>query len=130
MIPPSLQWVDDELSMWSRWGREHAGPGDLPEPAIWNAWLQWNGRVAGYGLTIAQKEAEARGEVVVIDEAPPAEPIDEAQAEHADKKMKRLSLTDARSFVALHKHYYRWHKVAELELHTAMRHYADLPDNA
>ncbi len=128
MIPPGLQWVDDELRNWARWGREHAGPGDIPPPAIWDAFLSYKGRQAGWGLTQAQKEAEARGEVVVIDEAPPPPPIDEAGAEHADRKLQRLSINDARSFVALHKHYYRWSKVQEPELHVAMRNYADLED--
>ncbi len=127
MIPPSLQWVHDELVNWARWGRDHAGPGDIPEPSIWNAWLSWNGHVAGYGLTIAQQEAEARGEVVTVDEAPPPPPIDEAGAEHTDAKLQRMSINNARSYVALHKHYYRWGKVPELEIHAAMRHYADLP---
>ena len=127
MTPPSLQWVEDELCNWSRWGREHAGPGEIAPPAIWDAWLSRRGKQAGWGLTVAQQEAEARGETVVVDEAPPPEPIDEAAAEHADRKMRRLSLNDARSYVALHKHFYRWHRVAEAELHEAMRHYADMP---
>ena len=127
MIPDALKWVDHELTNWARWGRDHAGPGDIPEPTIWNAWLSFNGRVAGWGLTPAQQEAEARGETVVVDEAPPPPPIDEALAEHTDAKLKRLSINDARSFVALHKHYYGWHRVPEIELHAAMRHYADMP---
>lgn len=118
--------MHDELTNWARWGREHAGPGDIPEPAIWNAWLQWNGHVAGYGLTVAQKEAEARGETVIVDEAPPPPAIDEALAEATDCKLTRLGINNARSFCALHKHYYRWARVPELDLHTAMRHYADL----
>lgn len=126
MIPAGLQWVHDELNNWARWGLDRAGPGDIPEPSIWDAWLSFKGRVAGWGLTKAQQEAEARGEVVIIDETPPPPPIDAELAETTDRKMRFLHDNDARSFVALHKHYYRWHKVAEGDLHTAMRHFAEL----
>lgn len=126
LMPPGLQWVHDELVNWARWGREHAGPGEIPEPSIWNAWLSWNGHVAGWGLTQAQQEAEARGETVVVDEAPPPAPVDEALAEHTDATMAKLMDSDPRTYVALREHYYRWRKIPEMELHTAMRHYADL----
>lgn len=127
MIPPGLQWVHDELENWARWGREHAGPGDLPEPSIWRAWLSFKGRQAGWGLTAAQKEAEARGEIVTVDDTPSPPRIDELAAETTDAKMRYLRDHDARSYVALHKHYYRWHRVREAELHEAMRHFGDIP---
>ena len=124
MIPPGLQWVHDELTNWARWGREQSGPGDIPEPTIWNAWLSWNGHVAGWGLTQAQQEAEARGETVIIDEAPPPPRIDEAAAENTDRILRRLRTHNEKSYAALHKHYYLWQRVPEQDLHAAMRHYA------
>ena len=130
MIPPGLQWVHDELANWARWGREPVGPQAIPEPAIWDAWLSYKGRAAGWGLTQAQKEAEARGETVLVDEAPSTYDIDEAWAQLADRRLNRLTVVDRPAFVALHRYFYRWSTVSELVLHAAMRHYADLVDSA
>ena len=126
MIPDGLQEADDELVNWSRWShRDATGPDEIPPPSIWDAWLSRNGRVAGWGLTIAEQEAEARGEVIELaqDIGPP--PIDEAQAEKTDANLRSLLDVDNRTYVALREHYYRWVRVPDLELHAALRRYND-----
>lgn len=130
MIPASLQWIADELENWGRWGRDPGGaPMNIPEPSIWQAWLSFRGRIAGYGLTIAEKEAEARGEIVEVDygSEPPPRPIDEHAAFATDWKMRGLSITDKRSYAVLHKYYYRRRPVDIEDLFAAMRYYGDLP---
>jgi hypothetical protein len=126
MIPPGLQWVADELDNWGRWGRQHGGPHDIPEPSIWDAWLNFKGRIAGWGLTKAEQEAEARGEIVEVHIDPPLPSIDEYQAEGTDRKLLYLRDCIPAAYAALHKHWYKRKRVRESDLHEAMRHFADL----
>ncbi len=126
MIPDGLQEAEDEMVNWSRWShQEQIGPQDVPPPSIWDAWLSRHGRVAGWGLTLAEQEAESRGEVIELaqDIGPP--PIDEAKAERTEANMRRLMDSDPRTYVALREHYYRWVRVPDLELHAALRRYQD-----
>ena len=127
MIPPGLQWVDDEMHNWGRWGHQKGGPQDVPEPSIWDAWLSFKGRNAGWGLTAAEKEAEARGEIIeAARDDPPPPPIDERLAESTDRKLLYLRDCDPRHYVALRKRYYRRMVVSETELHQAMRAFSYL----
>ncbi len=125
MIPSGLQEADDELANWARWGRDHAGPGAMPPPSIWDAWLNFKGRIAGWGLTAAEKEAEARGERVELAQESGPPPIDETDALCTDANMAWLMRHDQRTFAALHKHYYRWQRVSDLEMYRALRAYSD-----
>lgn len=127
MIPANLQWIADELENWARWGRQADGPHGVPEPSIWDAWLNFKGRIAGWGLSLAEQAAEARGEDVIVAEGEdPLPEIDERLAETADRKMRYLRDCNARVYGPLRRHFYQRRPVTWERLHEAMRRYGEL----
>jgi hypothetical protein len=118
-----------ELEMWGRWARQVDGPKGYGEPSIWEAWLNFRGRVAGWGLTAAEKEQEARGVVIVpADDWEP--PIDVLMAEAADDLLCELRRRDGHSYTLLWCHFYRRQRQRWEDLDPALRQYCDLSNTA
>lgn len=114
-----------ELDNWGRWGRLGDGPHGYGEPSIWNAWLSFKSHVAGWGLTAAEQEAEAKGIwITQPDDWRP--PIDEMLAQTSDALMRRLRIRDPRSYVILRRHFYKLRRQPDDDLFPALRQYLDL----
>lgn len=114
-----------ELDNWGRWARAWERPAGYGEPAIWNAWLSFKNRTAGWGLTAAEQEAERRGiKQPQGDDWQP--PIDEPAAMATDATLRRLRAGHARSYALLRRHFYRTRRVGEDDLNQALLHFCDI----
>lgn len=113
-----------ELDNWGRWARAWERPAGYGEPRIWDAWLSFKNRTAGWGLTAAEQEAERQGiKQPQGDDWTP--PIDEPAALATDAAMVRLRAIHVVSYARLRSHFYRGRRLAENDLNQALLHFCD-----
>lgn len=114
-----------ELEMWGRWARQSDGPKGYGEPSIWSAWLSYKSRVAGWGLTEAEQEAEKAGvHFTQSDDRPP--PIDDVAAQQTDRILMALRGRSGHSFTIIRLHFYKLRRQQDDDLYPALRQYVDL----